>query len=119
MNLRTSSKIVLLICAVALCTTVLAQELEKKVKVTVTWKRHGDDAHVTPTLHNQSGKTLIDPIVRVRFYDKNNVEVSTASKSFFARIGKGQKKRLETRIWSSIDSTAVRAEGELDISLFQ
>jgi len=99
--------------------TAGAQELEKKVKVALTWKRNGSDVSVTTTLHNQSGKKLIDPIVRVTFFDKDGNEVATASKAYFTTLGRGVKKRLETRIWSEIDTAAVRAEGTLDTSLFE
>lgn len=119
MRLRHTSRLLAVVCVLALTATALAQELEKRVNVSLSWKRKGADVFVTATLHNKSGKTLIDPIVRVRFYDKNDQEVATASKAYFTRVGKGAKKRLETRIWSEIDTTAVRAEGELDISLFQ
>ncbi|MDZ4745858.1 MAG: FxLYD domain-containing protein [bacterium] len=111
--------LIALLCVFALTATAYSQELEKKVKVSVTWKRHGSDVHVTATVHNLSGKKLIDPIVRVRFYDKDDQEVASASKAYFTTLGKGAKKRLETRTWSEIDTTAVRAEGSLDISLFQ
>ena len=116
---RSTSKLVVIILVFMLAGTAFAQELEKKVKITLSWKRKGTDVFVTASLHNQSGKKLIDPIVRVTFFDKDGHEVATASKAYFTTLGKGAKKRLETRIWSEIDTNAVRAEGTLDTSLFE
>lgn len=86
-----------------------------KCSVKVGWKRsNAEDCTVTVTVTNGSKKTLVDPTVRVTFYDKEGKEVTSAAKAYFARIGKGKSKRLEARIWSYVDTTAVEAKGTVE-----
>lgn len=106
------------IVAACLCfvtaATMIAGDAEEyaKCSVAVSWKRtNPEDCVVTVTVKNGSKHTLVDPTVRVMFYDKDGKEVTSAAKAYFARIGKGKSKRLEARIWSYVDSTAVDAKG--------
>lgn len=89
-------------------------ELLKKCKVDVTWNRHGEDAVVTVTVTNKTGKSLVDPSVRVTFYDAEGKEVGGDSKTYFKTIPKGAKKRFEARIFSYIPVEAKSAKGEVE-----
>ncbi|GMV52765.1 MAG: hypothetical protein IAE64_02700 [Flavobacteriales bacterium] len=83
-----------------------------KCPVQVNWKRtKAEDYTVTVTVTNGSSYTLIDPKVRVVFYDKDGKELSSAAKAYFARIPKGKSKRMEARIFSYIDTNSVDAKG--------
>lgn len=97
---------------------VFAQELKDKVKVTVAFRKSGTDWPVSVTLKNESGKTFSDPVVRVRFFDKDGQEVSTDAKMYFVTVKKGATKKLETRIWNDVDTSAVSATGSLDTAVF-
>lgn len=97
---------------------VFAQELKDKVKVTVSFRKSGTDWPVSVTLKNESGKTFSDPVVRVRFYNKDGQEVSTDAKMYFVTVKKGATKKLETRIWNDVDTSAVSATGSLDTAVF-
>ncbi|MBK7578521.1 MAG: hypothetical protein IPI24_14045 [Ignavibacteria bacterium] len=81
---------------------------------------HGaEDATTVVTVKNATKKTLVDPVVRVRFYNKEGAEVSTDAKGYAARIKPGASKRLEARFWSSVDTTAVTAKGEVEYCVFE
>ncbi len=91
------------------------EEEYAKCTVTVKWKRtNAEDCTVSVTVKNGSKKTLVDPTVRVTFYDSSGKEVTSASKAYFARIPKGKSKALEARIWSYVDTTAVEAKGAVE-----
>ncbi len=103
-------------------TPTVAQDeaaMRKKCTVTVSYTMRGEDAHVSVTVKNGTKKTLVDPVVRVRFYDKNGTEVTTDAKGYAARIKPGAAKKMETRIWRSISPDAVKATGELDYCVFE
>lgn len=89
-----------------------------KCSVTVKWSRRGEDASVTVTVKNGAKKTLVDPVVRVTFFDKDGNQVASDSKAYFARIGKGASKRMETRIWSLIPPEAEKVEGKVEGGYF-
>ncbi len=114
-----------LIVIVCLCfgvAAVLAGDTEAnyaKCSVTVKWSRRGEDASVTVTVKNGAKKTLVDPVVRVTFFDKDGNQVASDSKAYFARIGKGASKRMETRIWSLIPPEAEKVEGKVEGGYFE
>ncbi|MBK7412864.1 MAG: hypothetical protein IPI29_09960 [Ignavibacteria bacterium] len=54
--------------------------MRKKCAVSVTWTWRGEDATTVVTVKNATKKTLVDPVVRVRFYNKEGAEVSTDAK---------------------------------------
>jgi hypothetical protein len=86
-----------------------------KCTVTVAWKRtNAEDITATVTVHNGTNKTLVDPKVRVTFFDKDGKEVASAAKAYFATIPKGKSKRMEARIFSYIDTNAVEAKGAVE-----
>lgn len=93
--------------------------MRKKCTVSVTWTWRGEDATTVVTVKNATKKTLVDPVVRVRFYNKEGSEVSTDAKGYAARIKPGASKRLEARFWSSVDTTAVSAKGEVEYCVFE
>ncbi|HLP29249.1 MAG TPA: FxLYD domain-containing protein [Candidatus Didemnitutus sp.] len=93
--------------------------MRKKCTVSVTWSWRGEDATTVVTVKNETKKTLVDPVVRVRFYNKDGAEVSTDAKGYATRIKPGASKRLEARFWSSVDSTAVTAKGEVEYCVFE
>ncbi len=93
--------------------------MRKKCTVSVTWTWRGEDATTVVTVKNATKKTLVDPVVRVRFYDKDGAEVSTDAKGYATRIKPGASKRLEARFWSSVDTTAVTAKGEVEYCVFE
>lgn len=90
-----------------------------KCSVKVTWSRRGEDATVTVTVKNGTKKTLVDPSVRVTFFDKDGAQVASDSKTYFVRLGKGANKRLEARIWSLVPPEAVKAEGKVEDGVFE
>lgn len=91
----------------------------KKCSLTVSWSRRGEDASVTVAVKNGTKKTLVDPVVRVRFYNKDSVEVASDAKMYFNRIKAGATKRMETRIWSLIPHDASYTQGSLDAGVFE
>lgn len=117
-SLRPLTHIVVVIGIVTGSIHMIAQELKDKVKVTVSFRKTGTDWPVSVTLKNESGKTFSDPVVRVRFYDKDGQEVSSDAKMYFVTVKKGATKKLETRIWNDVDTTAVSATGSLDTAVF-
>lgn len=107
----------LFVTLVFFATTLHAGDAEEyaKCSVKVSWKRtNSEDCTVTVSVKNGSSKKLVDPTVRVTFYDKEGKELTSAAKAYFARIGKGQTKRLEARIWSYVDTNAVEAKGTVE-----
>jgi uncharacterized membrane protein len=78
-----------------------------KCKVSVSWSRNGEDAVVTVTVKNGTKKTLIDPLVRVTFYDENDKELTTDAKMYFVRLGPGKSKTMEARFWNYVPLEAV------------
>lgn len=112
--------IMILLCFTA--AVVIAGDTEAnyaKCTVTVKWSRRGEDASVTVSVKNGAKKTLVDPVVRVTFFDKDGNKVASDSKAYFARIGKGANKRMETRIWSLIPPEAEKAEGKVEGGYFE
>ena len=92
-----------------------------KCKVTCSWSRTGEDAVVTVTIKNGSKKTLVDPKVRVTFYDKDGNELTTDAKMYFVRIGPGKSKTMEGRIWDFVSEAAVKekTKSELEGGYFE
>ncbi|NQW29747.1 MAG: hypothetical protein HQ472_04470 [Ignavibacteria bacterium] len=88
--------------------------LLKKCKVDVTWNRHGEDAVVTVTVTNKTGKKLVDPSVRVTFYDAEEREVGGDSKTYFKTVPPGAKKKFEARIFSYVPAEAKTAKGVVE-----
>lgn len=109
------------VTAIVLCSAAMlvAQELEKSCKVAVSFSRRGNDAVTTVTVTNTTKKRCIDPVVRVRFYDKDGKEVATDAKAYFATIPPKGTKRMEARIFSDIPPEATTAKGALDAALFE
>jgi len=112
-----------IILALCLFTTIaLAQDTAAnlaKCTVAVSWARRGEDATVTVTVKNTTKKTLVDPVVRVRFYNIDSVEVASDAKMYFSRVKPGASKRMETRIWSLIPTDASYTKGSLDAGVFE
>ncbi len=112
----------LVLCVLACYRPLQSQtdtDLRKKCPVTVTWKLNGEDATVTVTVKNGTKKTLVDPLVRVRFYNKDGLEVSSDAKGYSATIRPGASKKLEARIWRSISPESAKATGEVEYCIFE
>ena len=96
-------------------------ELWDKCDVKVSWSRNGDDAVVTVTVHNKTKKTLVDPVVRVSFFNADSTEVASDAKSYFQRIRPGKKMTMKARIWDYVTEDAVKemTEGKLEGGYFE
>ena len=115
-------KIVLICLLLAIPSIATAQddsELYKKCVVTAKWSRKGEDAVVTVTVKNKTKKTLVDPSVRVTFFDKDGEEVTSDSKTYFKRIKRGKSKRMEARIWDFVPEEAVSVKCEVEGGYFE
>ncbi len=93
--------------------------MRAKCAVSVSYALRGEDAHVTVTVKNGTKKTLVDPVVRVRFLDKDGNEVTTDAKGYATRIKPGASKKLETRIWRMVSPDAVKATGAVEYCVFE
>jgi hypothetical protein len=93
--------------------------MRAKCTVSVSYTLRGEDAHVTVTVKNGTKKTLVDPVVRVRFLDKDGNEVTTDAKGYAARIKPGASKKLETRIWRMVSADAAKATGAVEYCVFE
>lgn len=91
----------------------------KQCSCSVSWMRRGEDAVVTVTVKNGTKKTLVDPVVRVRFYNADSIEVASDAKMYFTRIKPQASKRLEARIWQLIPPDAAYARGALDAGVLE
>lgn len=112
--------LVLALCVIV--TVTVAQDtatLLKKCSATASWSRRGEDASVTVTVKNGAKKTLVDPVVRVRFFNADSVEVSADAKMYFSRIKPGGSKRMETRIWQLVPTDAAYVQASLDAGVFE
>lgn len=101
---------------------LLAQDTSKMLNqctCSVSWARRGEDAVVTVTVKNGTKKTLVDPVVRVRFYNTDSVEVASDAKMYFTRIKPHASKRLEARIWQLVPQEAVYVKSSLDAGVFE
>ena len=105
---------IMMLLSVAILVADDTSTLLAKCSVKVTWSRRGEDATVTVTVKNGTKKILVDPSVRVTFFDANGEQVASDSKTYFVRLGKGASKRLEARIWSLVPPEAVKAEGKVE-----
>lgn len=94
-------------------------ELFKKCTVTAKWSRRGEDAVVTVTIKNKTKKTLVDPTVRVTFYDKDGEEVTSDAKTYFKSVKRGKSKRMEARIFDYVSEDAVKVECEVESGVFE
>ena len=96
-------------------------ELWDECDVKVSWSRNGDDAVVTVTVHNKTKKTLVDPVVRVSFFNEEGDEVASDAKSYFHRIKPGRKKTMKARIWDYVSEDAVKEKttGKLEGGYFE